>query len=824
MADIDKIKVGSTTYNVKDSTAYHTGDSAETTVADDDLSPFYDTSATATKKITFANLWTWIKGKLGIASSGSTYLKKDGTWGTPTNTTYTLGTSGNNVTLTPSSGTAQSVTVPYATSAGSATDNTKLPLAGGDMTGHINFPAGKGVYSKHSTGEKYALITDNGNNLWIGAQSSTYHHHSGTTGKTFISSGYNTTNNAGNPTIIVSVPKLTNDTWTVNNYDALHTGNTSYIQSLSSGTTIGTIKINGTETTIYAPTNTDTKVRQTLSTTNKNYPLLMSYAENSSTTSNIDNISYRANAIYANPSTGTLTVPNLGIQAITVKTGDTAQSKITLDTLMTWLITTKKYIPSGVNCHVVLTVGWSYANNDILQLTAANPNGTSTNYELQLAGTIIEFIGNATNYNTGIFRLRIHSSPVTSFTPTSGYTKFPVNHIAEYSCNGSTYSPAWRLILEGGDLGSYLLKSGGTMTGRLTTSKPINQIITGGSGEVGSTSSGVYKPTTWKFDLSWANPTHGDIITIEPPVNGHANGVWLSFDNGTTYYPCSVNNGTTRLQTQFPADSLCMLQFDSNASTTIYPVAGGTATTSVTGGAWRVVNFYNSTYNFSGTTFYSGNSGNSEHNANNIQNNGHFYYTSNGPSTSLGAQASDGAIYAQAYSASYVGQIAQDYRNGNLFVRGKNNGTWTDWKAIQTKWILAGTATSMIHGTATPLICTIPSTCEEVRIEAVVTGFYQKMFLSKSVLVTTLLGCLPQVNDAFVITMTMDSKESTYDEDQPQTGNSRVSVAVGIKRVSSGFEFRKVFGTRSEAAEYFEDLEMYEFIGNANPTIYFYYR
>lgn len=38
----------------------------------------------------------------------------------------------------------------------------------------------------------------------------------------------------------------------------LNTGTTSFTQSLTSGTAVGTIKINGTSTTIYAPTNTDT--------------------------------------------------------------------------------------------------------------------------------------------------------------------------------------------------------------------------------------------------------------------------------------------------------------------------------------------------------------------------------------------------------------------------------------------------------------------------------------------------------------------------------------------------------------------------------------
>ena len=88
----------------------------------------------------------------------------------------------------------------------------------------------------------------------------------------------------------------------------------------------------------------------------------------------------------------------------------------------------------------------------------------------------------------------------------------------------------------------------------------------------------------------------------------------------------------------------------------------------------------NSTYNFGGTTFYSGNSSTAEHNANNAVKNGNYYYTSNGPSTDIGASTTDGALYVQSHSDTWVGQIAQDYRNGNIFVRGKNNGTWQAWK------------------------------------------------------------------------------------------------------------------------------------------------
>ena len=64
--------------------------------------------------------------------------------------------------------------------------------------------------------------------------------------------------------------------------------------------------------------------------------------------------------------------------------------------------------------------------------------------------------------------------------------------------------------------------------------------------------------------------------------------------------------------------------------------------------------------------------------------NGIYYYKQNGPATSIGASTSDGALFHQKHSDTWIAQIAQDYRNGNLFVRGKNKGTWQAWKKIAT--------------------------------------------------------------------------------------------------------------------------------------------
>lgn len=43
---------------------------------------------------------------------------------------------------------------------------------------------------------------------------------------------------------------------------------------------------------------------------------------------------------------------------------------------------------------------------------------------------------------------------------------------------------------------------------------------------------------------------------------------------------------------------------------------------------------------------------------------------------------SDGVVYAEQYSSSWIHEIYGDYRTGQIAVRGKNNGTWQDWRKI----------------------------------------------------------------------------------------------------------------------------------------------
>lgn len=92
---------------------YNSGDPLSDDIANDDYVPYYDKSTETRKNSLWSNIIAKIKAALGIASSGSTYLKKDGTWGTPANTTYTFATGDSNgqIKVTPSGGSAQNVSV-----------------------------------------------------------------------------------------------------------------------------------------------------------------------------------------------------------------------------------------------------------------------------------------------------------------------------------------------------------------------------------------------------------------------------------------------------------------------------------------------------------------------------------------------------------------------------------------------------------------------------------------------------------------------------------------------------------------------------------------
>jgi hypothetical protein len=96
---------------------------------------------------------------------------------------------------------------------------------------------------------------------------------------------------------------------------------------------------------------------------------------------------------------------------------------------------------------------------------------------------------------------------------------------------------------------------------------------------------------------------------------------------------------------------------------------------------------------------------NASTNADTIESNGITYYGGGVPNFT--GNATDGALYSQAYSASWQHQIAGDYRSGQIALRGKNNGTWQSWRTVLDSSnyssyalpLAGGTMTGQLNGT-----------------------------------------------------------------------------------------------------------------------------
>lgn len=199
------------------------------------------------------------------------------------------------------------------------------------------------------------------------------------------------------------------------------------------------------------------------------------------------------------------------------------------------------------------------------------------------------------------------------------------NGVKTFTGNAATATTAQNYDTSTGTIKTALegkvAKSGDTMTGKLVMEQPITQVITG-TGTVGTSSGSptTYYPAKWDFDLGIANPTPGDRMVIQIPVAGHDNGVFLSTDNGTTYYPVARSTSTYRLTTHYPAKAYICVVFEAYDGTdgcgkvgSIYPVTGGTARETLTTGCWRVINDYDSGNNYerlyTGGYFYAGSTG-----------------------------------------------------------------------------------------------------------------------------------------------------------------------------------------------------------------------
>ena len=162
--------------------------------------------------------------------------------------------------------------------------------------------------------------------------------------------------------------------------------------------------------------------------------------------------------------------------------------------------------------------------------------------------------------------------------------------------------------VDANDSKHYLPLEGGTMEGRVNLpGAPINPGFTGtgvAARDAGASASPRYFPATWTFNTGFT-ATNGDIFFLEVPVAGHSNGVYISVDNGQHYYPAVVQT-TSRLTTHYSVGNLVAFVFEADGSAaSMYDIDGGNDRITVTGGVFRVFNYYDANTNTLQRTFRS---------------------------------------------------------------------------------------------------------------------------------------------------------------------------------------------------------------------------
>ena len=226
-------------------------------------------------------------------TAGTTkYLREDGTWTAPPNTTYSAATASANGLMSASDKSKLDAITDSADSVSftqSLTSGTKV----GTIT--INGTATDLYCETNTNTDTKVTVTENAPTSATNYYPTMHSALTGTTGLTAHANirynilegtsstegiaalylGYNTAKGtAGNSTgkilmysdstsyhwlIPASTSSVITHTLPATSGTILNSGTTSFTQSLTSGTKVGSIKINGTSTDIYAPTNTDTK-------------------------------------------------------------------------------------------------------------------------------------------------------------------------------------------------------------------------------------------------------------------------------------------------------------------------------------------------------------------------------------------------------------------------------------------------------------------------------------------------------------------------------------------------------------------------------------
>lgn len=141
--------------------------------------------------------------------------------------------------------------------------------------------------------------------------------------------------------------------------------------------------------------------------------------------------------------------------------------------------------------------------------------------------------------------------------------------------------------------GDELMVAKNMVTDKVTI-QAANELLTGtgtAGYDAGSGTNPRYFPTKWIFNTTLTSISDGDMITIKLPVAGSDYGIYLSVDGGINFYPTALYDAI-KLNTEYGVGSYVTFIFNSNGYVEdIYPIEGGDTPGTVTGGAFRVLNY-----------------------------------------------------------------------------------------------------------------------------------------------------------------------------------------------------------------------------------------
>lgn len=323
----------------------------------------------------------------------------------------------------------------------------------------------------------------------------------------------------------------------------LNTGTTSFTQSLTSGTTIGTLKINGTSYTLYCQTNTDTKVTQSVTTTVNYRPLLMGVTDSADTSTLAATATgqiYASTKIYAQPSTGTIFATTFNGSLSGNATTATTATKLGTTTVGG---TAKPiYLSSGTATACSSTVGSSTLP---VYMNAGTITACETSLAVSVTGSSASCTGNSASSTYATYARFTATNPTTAttyylpfttgITAGTNYVLRGNNGIRYNTLEGTTTANGYgRLYLgnnvatgtEGNKYGQIIVYGTNTYYTKLSfDTQTANRTITfpDATGTVALTTSTVAAAT----NDAQGNPIVNELVSATEPTTQKVGDYWL---------------------------------------------------------------------------------------------------------------------------------------------------------------------------------------------------------------------------------------------------------------------------------------------------------